>query len=109
MSLVIFAQTLGGALFLTFAETVFTNGLVQGLAVYTPEIGAQTVINVGATAVRDVVPSSLLAGVLIAYDQAVSHTFYLAAGAAVAAFVFCWGMGWKGVKKLDVATGEEVV
>jgi hypothetical protein len=98
MSLVIFAQTLGGALFLTFAETVFTNGLVQGLATYTPEISAQTVINAGATAVREVVPSSSLAGVLLAYDQAISHTFYLAAAAAVATFVFCWGMGWKGAK-----------
>jgi hypothetical protein len=92
---------------LTFAETVFTNGLIQALAVYSPEISAQAVINAGATAIRDVVPSSSLAGVLLAYNQAISHTFYLAAGAAVATFVFCWGMGWKGVEKGQTGTEKE--
>jgi hypothetical protein len=108
MSLVIFAQTLGGALFLTFAETVFTNGLIQALSIYAPEANSQAIIDAGATAVRDVVPTSSLAGVLLAYDQAVSHAFYLAAGAAVATVVFCWGMGWKGVKKGDIMAEDEV-
>jgi len=108
MSLVIFGQILGGAVFLTFAETVFTNGLVQALAVYAPEINSQTVIDAGATAVSDIAPSGSLAGVLLAYDQAISHVFYLAAGGAVATFVFCWGMGWEGVKMEEVASGGEV-
>ena len=108
MSLVIFAQIFGGAVFLTIAETVFTNGLIQALSVYAPEISAQVVIDAGATAVRVVVSSSSLTGVLEAYDQAVSHTFYLAAGAAVATFVFCWGMGWNRGKKGEAASREDL-
>jgi hypothetical protein len=105
MSIAIFGQNLGGALFLTFAETVFTNGLIQGLSAFAPEINAQAVINAGATAVRDLVPSSSLAAVLLAYNQAVSHVFYLAAGAAVTSFIFSWGMGWKGIEKEEVVAG----
>lgn len=99
MSICIFAQNLGGALFLTFAETIFTDGLVKGLSIYAPGVNAQVVINAGATAVQDAVPSSSLAGVLLAYNQAVSHVFYLAAGAAVAVFVFSWGMGGQVLRK----------
>ncbi len=106
MSLVIFSQTFGGAIFLTFAETVFTDGLIKALSNFAPKINAETVINAGATAVKDVVPESSIAGVLLAYNQAISHVFYLAAGAAVGTFVFCWGMGWKSVKKVKVMKQE---
>jgi hypothetical protein len=101
MSLAIFAQTFGGALFLTFAETIFTIDLIRGLSVFAPEVSAQEVINAGGTALRDVLPQGSLLGVLLAYDQTISHTFYLAAGAAVATFVCCWGMEWKGVTKVE--------
>jgi hypothetical protein len=109
MSLIIFAQTFGGALFLTFAETVFTNSLVQALSTYAPGINSQTVINAGATAMRDAVPRSSLAGVLLAYNEAISHTFYLAAGAGVAIFAFCWGMGWKGRNKGEAAATDKTI
>ena len=105
MALVIFAQTFGGALFLTFAETDFSNGLTKGLQTFAPDISVETVIAAGASAVREVVPMPELAGVLLAYNQAVRHVFYLAAGAASVTLVFCWGMGWKSVKKArDVNT-----
>jgi hypothetical protein len=99
MSLVIFSQTFGGALFLSFAETVFTNGLVKALSTFAPEVNAEIVINAGATAVSSAVPQSSIAGVLLAYNQAISYVFYLATGAAVATFACCWGMSWKSVKK----------
>ncbi len=63
-----------------------------------PDIDAETVVAAGASAVRMVVPSDELAGVLEAYNRAVQQTFYLATGAATVTLVFCWGMGWKSVK-----------
>lgn len=107
MSLSIFAQTFGGGLFLAFGETTFTNGLVQALSTFAPEVNSEIIINAGATAIRDVIPQSSLAGVLLAYNQAINHTFYLASGAAFATFVFCWGMGWVGVKKGSVDKADE--
>ena len=106
MALVIFAQTFGGALLLTFAETDFTNGLTNAMKIFAPNVSAKTVIAAGASAVKDVIPKAELAGVLLAYNQAVQHAFYLATGAAAATLVFCWGMGWKSVKKAKVVKPE---
>ena len=108
MALAIFAQTFGGTLFLTFAETVFTNGLTQAIIAFAPDVNAEKVIAGGASAVRAVVPKADLAGVLLAYNQGIQHTFYLAAGAAAATLVFCWGMGWKSVKKAKVVKPSEM-
>ena len=106
MSLVIFSQTLGGAIFLTLAETDFSSSLTKGLKAFAPDISVETVIAAGASAVREVVPKPELASVLLAYNQAIRHAFYLAAGCASATLIFCWGMGWKSVKKAKVANTE---
>lgn len=106
IALLIFAQGFGGALFLAFAETDFTNGLTKAIKAFAPNVSAETVIAAGASAVRDVVPKADLGGAFLAYNQAIQHVFYLAAGAAAATLVFCWGMGWKSVKKAKVAKPE---
>ena len=86
-------------MFLSFAETDFNSGLTKYIPVYAPGVRAETVIEAGATAVRQAVPESALHGVLEAYNKSINHVFYLAAAAATAAFVFCWGMGWRNIKK----------
>ena len=91
---------------MTFAETDFSNGLTKAIKVFAPSISAERVIAAGASAVREVVPKPDLPGVLLAYNQAVQHTFYLAAGAAALTLVFCWGMGWKSVKKAKILKAE---
>ena len=97
---------MGGAIFLSLAQTTFTNGLISELATSAPAVNPQTVINAGASGVREVVSHALLPGVLDAYNKAINETFYLAAGACVATFVFSWGMGWKSVKKAKVTKPE---
>ena len=99
MALLIFAQTFGGALFLTFAETDFSNSLTKAIETFAPNVSAKAVNAAGASGVREIVPGPELANVLLAYNQAVQHAFYLSAGAAAATLIFCWGMGWKSIKK----------
>lgn len=99
MAIVVFFQTFGGALFLSFDQTTFSNGLKQALHQYAPEVDAEAVINAGATGFRAIVAKSSVDGIIMAYSQAVSHVFYVATGAACGAFIFCWGMGWKSIKK----------
>ena len=106
ISLVIFTQLFGGSLFLSFAETTFTNGIRHAIPQYVQGVSAETVIAAGATAIRQVVSQTQLPGVLLAYNQAVSHTFYLAAAAAAVTFFSCWGMGWKNIKKAKVVEAE---
>jgi hypothetical protein len=72
--LVIFSQFFGGAIFVAFAQTTFTNSLGPALKMFAPSVDAEFVINVGATSLRDSVPVSELHGVLMAYNQALMHT-----------------------------------
>jgi ABC-type Mn2+/Zn2+ transport system permease subunit len=106
MSLVMFSQNMGAALFLSFAQTILSTTLTQELPVLAPGVNAQAVIAAGASKFRDAVSKALLPGVLLAYDRAIDRVFYLATGSAVAAFVVCLGMGWKSVKKAKVVEAE---
>ncbi|KAE9370273.1 putative MFS multidrug transporter [Stipitochalara longipes BDJ] len=106
MSLVMFSQNMGAALFVSFAQTILSTTLVHELPILAPGINVEAVIAAGASNFRDVVPKALLRGVLFAYDRAIDRVFYLAAGSAVAGFVVCWGMGWKSVKKVKVVQPE---
>ena len=106
MAILIFAQTFGGALFLTFAETDFSNGLTKAMNTFAPSVSVEAVIAAGASAVREAVSNAQLPGVLLAYNQGVQHTIYLAAGASAAVFAFSWGIGWRSVKKAKVVRPE---
>jgi acetyl-CoA acetyltransferase len=106
MAIIVFSQTFGGALFLSFDQTTFSNGLKDALRQYAPEVDAEAVIKAGATGFRALVDKSSVDGIIMAYNQAVSHVFYVACGAACGAFVFCWGMGWKSIKKPKTVAPE---
>ncbi|KAJ9272326.1 hypothetical protein DTO212C5_1511 [Paecilomyces variotii] len=105
-SQVFFFQYLGGAIFLAVGETIFTNGLRSSLQTYAPNVDAQTIINAGASGVQTTAPPADLAAVLLAYNHALVHTFYLALGGSAASFLTSFGMGWqriprKAAKKKD--------
>lgn len=98
MSLLIFSQTFGGALFLALSQTVFNTGLSSALQKYAPEVSAQTVLAAGATGVRGAVSEAVLPHVLQAYTVAINHVFYLGAGTAAGAAIVCVGMGMHSIK-----------
>lgn len=98
MALLMFAQSFAGALFLSFADTIFTNSLKTLIPQYAPGVAAQVVIEEGATRFREVVKGPDLVGVLVAYSKSVDRTFYLMVGGTVASFAFGWGMGWKDIR-----------
>ena len=99
MALLMFSQTFGGALFLSFSDTIFTNSLKALIPTYAPSIDANTVINAGANGFRRLISSSNLRNVLVAYAKSVNRVFYLTASAGVCCFIFTWGMGWKDIRK----------
>ena len=106
MSILVFCQTFGGALFLAVDDTDFTSSLVKALSALEPPVNVQGIVQAGATRFREVVSPEDLPGVLQAYNVAVRNTFYLGVGGAVAYFFFAWGMGWKSVKKPKVVKPE---
>jgi hypothetical protein len=106
MSLIVFFQSMGAALFISLAQTTFSNGLINALPGFAPGIDVPAVISAGASGFRAAVPSALLEGVLLAYNQAVNHVFYLVTGVVLGGFISCWGMGWKSLKKPKVVAPE---
>ncbi|KIW40335.1 uncharacterized protein PV06_07542 [Exophiala oligosperma] len=94
-SQVFFCQYLGGTIFLAIAQTLFTGSLRSALHRDAPGVNAEHIIEVGASAVRSAVSPADLPGVLKAYNHAIVDDFYLSVGGTCAAFVACFGLGFK--------------
>ncbi|KAH7342758.1 major facilitator superfamily domain-containing protein [Rhexocercosporidium sp. MPI-PUGE-AT-0058] len=97
-----FFQTLGGALFIAVAQTLFQNGLLTGIQKYAPQLPAQRFLRSGATQIREILKElgqeDALDEVLRAYVDGLRGTFWITASCAIAAFFCCLGLQWKSVK-----------
>ncbi len=102
-AMVVFMQSLGGALFVSVAQNVFTNRLVTGLREAAPSLDPSTVLQVGATELKDRVleetnGAALLPGVIYAYNHALTQTFYVGLAMACLTLIGALGMEWRSVK-----------
>lgn len=97
VSLMFFAQSLGGAIFLSAAQNVFSSHLISYLRHF-PIIDPRTIIDVGATALRKVFLPDDLPEVLIAYNKAIIQTYYIALGASCVSVFAGLFMEWRSVK-----------
>ena len=106
-SIINFCLTLGGALFISVGQNVFTNRLITNVLTAAPKIPSNIVLETGATSLTRVVRSidaGSLDGVLKAYNDALAQTYYVSiAMAAFSIFGSC-GMEWKSVKGKKVET-----
>ena len=97
VSFVFFAQTLGGAIFLSVAQNSLSRHLVSNLGSF-PNIDPRQILEMGATAIRAVFSPSDLPNVLIAYNKAITQTFYIALGTSCASTLGGLFLEWKSVK-----------
>jgi hypothetical protein len=93
-SLIVFFQSLGGALGLSIAQNLFATRLERELEAI-EGVDVTTVISQGASDIKAVVPEQFLMSVLEAYHSAVQSAFILSIVAAGIAFVASFGMEWK--------------
>ncbi|KAK4465133.1 major facilitator superfamily transporter [Cladorrhinum samala] len=102
MSILIFLQNMGGAVFLVAANTIFSNTLRSALNDRASTIGipADVIIASGAFNVRDLVQGSTerLDAILDSYTDAIANVMYLGIGTSVGTFIFGWGLGWKDIR-----------
>ncbi|KAI1380392.1 MFS general substrate transporter [Hypoxylon crocopeplum] len=105
-SCVQFFQSLGGALFIAVAQSVFQNGLIAGLARRAPHLDPAAFTHSGAGQVRQVLAAmhreDALDAVLAAYMQGLRRTYYISAGAAAVAFLAALGLEWR---KIEAKSG----
>jgi len=104
-SIIIFVQTLGGALFVSIGQNVFSNKLVEGLAKYAPSIDSSIVLNIGATSIQNTVEKDVLPGVTLAYNNALTHSFLVAAIMAATTIIGSAAIEWKSVKGKKIEMG----
>ncbi|MCJ1281990.1 hypothetical protein MMC26_001313 [Xylographa opegraphella] len=97
-SLILFAQTMGGAVFVSVAQNIFTNKLLSGIIAAVPSIDPALVLATGATSLRTAVSSKDLPGVLVAYNAALDQVFYISVAMASLSIVGAFGIEWKSVK-----------
>lgn len=102
-AMMIFFQTMGGAIFLSVAQNIFTNKLLKGVIATVPGLAPSIVLHSGATDLRKNIPPHFLAAVQKAYNHALTQTWYVSvAMACLSVFGVVW-IEWKSVKgkKLD--------
>ncbi|KAH8800270.1 DNA repair protein RAD50 [Xylogone sp. PMI_703] len=92
---VFFWQYLGASVFLAIGQTIFTNSLRSSLNTYAPSVNVDSIIDLGASAVRSNISGTDLKEVIHAYNHAIISTFYLSIGGSGAAFFTSLGLGWK--------------
>lgn len=99
-AVIVFFQTLGGALFISVGQNVFTNKLVEGIQARVPQMDPLAILKVGATAVHKTYGSEpdVLARILLAYNDAITKSFYASVAMAVVAVIGGLGMEWVSVK-----------
>ncbi|KAJ7062872.1 major facilitator superfamily domain-containing protein [Mycena amicta] len=106
-SLLVFLQTLGGALFVSIGENIFANTLTSGLARDLPNIDPRIILSTGATNLRSspAIRPEDLAGVLKAYNRALDATFHLAIALVALSLFGALGIEWRNIRGKKTVVG----
>ncbi len=98
-----FFQTLGGAIFIAVAQTVFQNGLISEIQQDNIGIDPYIFINSGASQTREILRKmgreDAIQPVLQAYMKGLKNTYYITLACALCAFVSTLFLEFKSVKK----------
>jgi len=107
IALMFFMQGLGGSIFISVGQLVFTHSLVSHLS-KVANLDPSLIVYTGATELRNLVPPQYLENVLLAYDAALSDTLKVAVACASATILAGLTMEWKSLKGLKQggASGE---
>ena len=102
VSLMFFAQSLGGAVFIAVSQSLFQNYLGTNLPLISG-IDVSEVLAAGSTGLADAVPANKLREVLITYNDGLRRSFMVAIAVSCLMIVPALTMEWKTIKK-----GEDV-
>ena len=100
-SIIIFMQTLGGAIFLAIGQSVFQTRLVSNLEVVIPQalFDPSKILKIGATDIWARVPHQILPDVLAAFNNALTKAWTVSICMSALTLLGSLSMEWKSVKK----------
>lgn len=93
-----FSQLLGGALFISVAQNIFTNKLSKGIMIAAPGVDPKAVLGQGATSLTKVIPPQFLDAAQVAYNKALTQTWYGVVVMSALGIIGAFGVEWKSVK-----------
>ena len=92
-----FMQQLGGSVFLSVGQNIFSSQLVDTLSGIAG-LNAEAIVNTGAISLRHVVPPSELETVIAAYSYALTRVFILTAALSACMILGAVTVEWKSIK-----------
>lgn len=105
ISVVSFAMTLGGKIFLSVSQAMFNHGMLRGAAELAPQVDGQILLKSGATDLRALLISmgqrQSVGLVLRAYAEGTRGVFWLVMACTTTAFIAACGLRWRNPKKSD--------
>ena len=107
ISILTFTQTLASAIFLPVGQAVFQNQLSRNFRSNLPAVDATSVLKSGATGFRDHLTPSQLPYALLAYNEAISQTFYVAIATTSLSIFGPIFMDWLSLKPEGRRHGKE--
>jgi hypothetical protein len=105
VSLMLFAQSLGGAVCIAIAQSVFTTTLVNGLS-GVPKLDPNSIVHTGATEIRNIVDPAYLPTVLNAYNYALTKAFIVGTALACFTIVGAVFMEWRSTRQEEIAKAK---
>ena len=94
VAMIIFAQNFGPAIFISVAQTIFTEELQARLGT-----DATSLTSVGLSDLTQSFPSADIQLVIEGYDKALMAVFFLPVGLSCASMIGALGMEWMSVKR----------
>lgn len=105
-AIVMFSQTLGGALFIAVGENVFENKLVSNIAAANiTGLDPAVVLATGATNIKTVFPAEFLPTVLTAYNNALTNAYYVSVAMSCLTIIGALSIQWISIKGKRIEMG----
>ena len=97
-SLIFFMRLLGGSIFISVAENIFTNKLISNLS-HIPGLDSAAIAEAGALDLQTSVSPEYLPEVLVGYNNALKCAFYVTVALSCMTIFGALTMEWRSVKK----------
>lgn len=105
--ILIFAQILGGTVWLSVSQNLLTGHLVARLPQVLPGLNVSQILDMGATGFREAVGPELQEAAARVYSDALTRTFLCTVGLAGLAFCASLGMEWQSIRPQEKREGGQ--
>ncbi|CAG1979460.1 unnamed protein product [Fusarium graminearum] len=106
LSITFFGQQLGGAIFVSVGQTILSGRLVERLSGI-PGFDSKSLVQIGATELKKIVPSQYVSQVTEAYNYAITRIFFVGVALALGQLVCALCVEWRSIKPKKAESSPE--